>query len=255
MFAIDKLLKICSEKLDRVDDDKKMLAQIEKALTRIEKKILSGPMRQVYEATAGVNQVEIQKPATRQIILLLELQALVYGRKVQVKNDIFYKQAIDKANDAIIICDESESKRMGAELRLLLAKMLVKWMGSSDQMKDEVSNLLDWIISLDIANSLGEILEEARILKSTIMKSTDETISEVVRTMNVVQGYNYGGDWSGHWYECRNGHPYFIGECGGAMQTSRCIECGEEVGGSSHTLLSHNTTSSSIARIMEQARN
>ena len=22
---------------------------------------------------------------------------------------------------------------------------------------------------------------------------------------------------SGHWYECRNGHPYVIGEGGGAM--------------------------------------
>ncbi len=22
----------------------------------------------------------------------------------------------------------------------------------------------------------------------------------------------------GHWYECLNGHPYVIGECGGAME-------------------------------------
>ena len=43
-----------------------------------------------------------------------------------------------------------------------------------------------------------------------------------------------------HWYECPNGHPYFIGNCGGANQTARCNECGEEIGGSSHRLLSSN---------------
>ena len=31
-----------------------------------------------------------------------------------------------------------------------------------------------------------------------------------------------------------------IGECGGAMQTGKCIECGVKVGGSSHRLLADN---------------
>lgn len=44
----------------------------------------------------------------------------------------------------------------------------------------------------------------------------------------------------GHWYKCPNGHFYCIGECGGAMQVSRCIECGVEIGGQSHTLLPTN---------------
>ena len=30
---------------------------------------------------------------------------------------------------------------------------------------------------------------------------------------------------SGHWYECPNGHPYVIGECGGAMEVGRCSVC------------------------------
>ncbi|CAG8640251.1 1615_t:CDS:10 [Funneliformis mosseae] len=45
---------------------------------------------------------------------------------------------------------------------------------------------------------------------------------------------------SGHWYECPNGHPYTIGECGGAMQASRCPDCGAAVGGGSHSLTSGN---------------
>ncbi|KAL3477564.1 hypothetical protein BJX99DRAFT_257376 [Aspergillus californicus] len=39
---------------------------------------------------------------------------------------------------------------------------------------------------------------------------------------------------TGHWYYCENGHPFTIGECGGAMQLSRCPECGSPVGGESH---------------------
>lgn len=30
---------------------------------------------------------------------------------------------------------------------------------------------------------------------------------------------------AGHWFECPNGHPYAIDECGGAMQRSTCPEC------------------------------
>ncbi|OJK00833.1 hypothetical protein ASPACDRAFT_42328 [Aspergillus aculeatus ATCC 16872] len=40
---------------------------------------------------------------------------------------------------------------------------------------------------------------------------------------------------TGHWYYCRNGHPFTIGECGMAMQRSVCPECGEPVGGQDHT--------------------
>ncbi|KIO31499.1 hypothetical protein M407DRAFT_67796 [Tulasnella calospora MUT 4182] len=45
----------------------------------------------------------------------------------------------------------------------------------------------------------------------------------------------------GHFYRCRNGHPYVIGECGGAMERSRCPECGETIGGGGHTLDSSNS--------------
>ncbi|KAG9186673.1 hypothetical protein G6011_09781 [Alternaria panax] len=40
---------------------------------------------------------------------------------------------------------------------------------------------------------------------------------------------------SGHWYKCVNGHPFAIGECGMPMEVARCPECGERVGGQSHT--------------------
>lgn len=39
---------------------------------------------------------------------------------------------------------------------------------------------------------------------------------------------------TGHWYYCPNMHPFTIGECGGAMQTASCPECGALVGGQGH---------------------
>ncbi|KAM3664102.1 NFX1-type zinc finger-containing protein 1 isoform 1-T1 [Ammospiza maritima maritima] len=44
----------------------------------------------------------------------------------------------------------------------------------------------------------------------------------------------------GHWFKCKNGHIYVIGECGGAMEESRCPECHEVIGGTNHTLESSN---------------
>ncbi|KAI9823655.1 MAG: hypothetical protein M1826_007673 [Phylliscum demangeonii] len=39
---------------------------------------------------------------------------------------------------------------------------------------------------------------------------------------------------SGHWYNCANGHPFAIGECGMPMELARCPECGAPIGGQNH---------------------
>ena len=48
------------------------------------------------------------------------------------------------------------------------------------------------------------------------------------------------GSVSGHWYKCPNGHVYYIGDCGGATQQSRCNECGVAIGGANHRLVGDN---------------
>ncbi|XP_078674105.1 E3 ubiquitin-protein ligase rnf213-alpha-like isoform X2 [Branchiostoma floridae x Branchiostoma belcheri] len=37
-----------------------------------------------------------------------------------------------------------------------------------------------------------------------------------------------------HWFQCANGHPYPIGECGQPMEQSRCPDCGAAIGGVNH---------------------
>ncbi|KAL3857891.1 hypothetical protein ACJMK2_012520 [Sinanodonta woodiana] len=49
-----------------------------------------------------------------------------------------------------------------------------------------------------------------------------------------------GFSQKGHWYKCKNGHVYAIGDCGGAMTEGKCPECQETIGGSSHRLRDDN---------------
>lgn len=53
----------------------------------------------------------------------------------------------------------------------------------------------------------------------------------------------------GHWYECPNGHPYIITECGGATQLGTCFECGASIGGSRHQVQAGNRESTALRSI------
>ncbi|KAF8997694.1 hypothetical protein BDQ17DRAFT_1428824 [Cyathus striatus] len=67
--------------------------------------------------------------------------------------------------------------------------------------------------------------------------------------MDIVHALDFAT--TGHFYTCPNGHPYTIGECGGAMQTSVCPECGESVGGSNHALLSTNRRATEFETLLQ----
>ncbi|CAG0900158.1 unnamed protein product, partial [Darwinula stevensoni] len=45
----------------------------------------------------------------------------------------------------------------------------------------------------------------------------------------------------GSWYKCPNGHPFANSGCGGAMEVSKCNECGAKIGGTNHQLLDDNS--------------
>ncbi|XP_066147854.1 NFX1-type zinc finger-containing protein 1-like isoform X2 [Euwallacea fornicatus] len=62
------------------------------------------------------------------------------------------------------------------------------------------------------------------------------TVISEIETMDIVRAIGLS---KGHWFKCPNGHPYVIGECGGAMQTSKCF-CGAAIGGANHRLLPTN---------------
>ena len=59
---------------------------------------------------------------------------------------------------------------------------------------------------------------------------------------------------TGHWYYCRNNHPFTIGECGGAMQRSSCPQCGAPIGGQNHQAAEGVTRADDLERALREVR-
>eukprot|EP00057_Strongylocentrotus_purpuratus_P023775 XP_011678249.1 PREDICTED: NFX1-type zinc finger-containing protein 1 isoform X2 [Strongylocentrotus purpuratus] len=64
-----------------------------------------------------------------------------------------------------------------------------------------------------------------------VLGITDQERVQIVKAIGLSQG---------HWYKCPKGHVYAIGECGGAMEETKCPECGAKIGGGSHRLTGGN---------------
>lgn len=75
-----------------------------------------------------------------------------------------------------------------------------------------------------------EISDAETMLRSGTFFSTvtsEERMAVVTAMTRELRG-------TGHWYYCENGHPFTIGECGGAVELATCPECGARVGGQGH---------------------
>ncbi|KAE8442625.1 hypothetical protein EG329_002982 [Mollisiaceae sp. DMI_Dod_QoI] len=85
------------------------------------------------------------------------------------------------------------------------------------------------------AESLRNAVEESiRLMKKQWYEEvTAEEINAIKAAM--VSGSRGIATHSDHWYNCENGHPFAIGECGMPMELARCPECGASVGGQNHT--------------------
>lgn len=206
-------------------------------LKKLEKFVRSSPMRKVFEACAG--QIEFSPPPPAPLMRCMELQGIAHSSRASSFNDTNYTQAIDAYEAAIEIADVTSSTRTGAHLRLALGHFIAKHCVDLAMCEKLVFPFLDWI--LDHTVQFENIVSEATQLKDHILsKDRINELRKIAAAMNAVGGYNYGGSASDHWYECPNGHPFFISECGQAMETSICIECREPVGGRGHTLLNSN---------------
>lgn len=193
----------------------------------------------------------------------LHHKARLYSRQIEKylestsanEEDFDLLKCLDQAKETlrrgIDIAFEKGCTYSGANLRLsfasLLARVFLSGRISSDTYQEEAEEMLNWILAHESA--LGsEIVSTARKEK---LRIENANIIQIVTAMNVITGYDYGGSWSDHWYECPNGHPYFIGECGRAAGESNCIECGARVGGTEHRLIATNRPANGL---IERAR-
>ena len=63
---------------------------------------------------------------------------------------------------------------------------------------------------------------------------------------------NAGWNGQGHFFKCPNGHPYVIGDCGGATQVSQCPECGAQIGGRHHSVVASNAQDDVLTRMARE---
>ncbi|CAM6099898.1 unnamed protein product [Calypogeia fissa] len=116
------------------------------------------------------------------------------------------------------------SRRAGDPLAI---RAMVQWASALTRRKEFTSaiELCDAILRRDPQNQLAkELSEKAKKGEAQL----------------VVQAMAAELEGPGHWYTCPNGHFYTIGECGGAMQLSKCPDCKAQVGGGQHRLTAGN---------------
>ncbi|KAJ5709968.1 hypothetical protein N7493_009560 [Penicillium malachiteum] len=149
----------------------------------------------------------------------------------------------NKAGAQRLIDEASNSQRIlqQAEGHIFLAQLYAL---ESQHMKEP--SLIE-----PLRNSCNAAIEEAQMLCDSHPNQTRGLSEEIEGTRSMLKGSFYTPvsneerkavlaamarefRSTGHWYYCENGHPFTIGECGGAMQLSKCPECGKPVGGQNH---------------------
>jgi hypothetical protein len=247
MMFVDQQLQINYQRFEKVD--KPSQERLIKSLRELEKRINNGPMRKVYEACASEHGcIEVPRPPPMQLIRTLDLLGRVCAAASETFGDEKEEMAVDSFQRAIDLANESNSVNLGARVRLQLVVVLTRRTNFEETVRKRAMEHLDWIINWE--HIIPDLVKQAKEVKTSILNP----IREIVDVMNAVSkaetGYDYGTSWSDHWYECRNGHPYYIGNCGGAMEVSTCIECGERVGGSHHTV---DTSNRRVAGVYAEA--
>ena len=91
--------------------------------------------------------------------------------------------------------------------------------------------------------------DRARLLDTPFYQPVSVEEKRIVFDAMVSEVGGGAGGFGGHWFTCANGHVYTIGECGGAMEEAKCMECGERVGGSQHRLVAGGRAAAFLSEV------
>ncbi|KAH0151349.1 hypothetical protein KCU67_g10295, partial [Aureobasidium melanogenum] len=160
------------------------------------------------------------------------------------------------------LADEGKHYLQQAEALIFwahFAALEVSWRSSHEEESDENNSITT------LRTQARQRLEQARVFcaehsQARTVASQIEEIEKMLREstfyqlvttdemQKVVAAMTREFRGTGHWYRCRNGHPFTVGECGMPMQTARCPQCGEVVGGQSHRAAEGVTHAGDIER-------
>ncbi|KAK2813103.1 hypothetical protein FQN50_000780 [Emmonsiellopsis sp. PD_5] len=160
--------------------------------------------------------------------------------KGNIKVDL--TQSIEDCNH--LIDHASASKRPRQEVEGLLYKAhfmalqrpFASSSSSAEQSTEAARSALNLALSICTAHpsQTNGLPAEIAHVQSILRGSTFYMPVSTAERLEVLTAMAREFRGSGHWYYCRNNHPFTIGECGMPMQQARCPECGEGVGGREH---------------------
>ena len=168
-----------------------------------------------------------------------------------------------------LIKADGVKKEPDLTIYLNIVEGILKWClmehTSMQQVKDadlEIKRLFLYNAVSDVACKLPSEDSTSASLLSVYLelfrsgqKLSDDQIKEMLSEVDAIRKEHSTGSLSveekemvvmamgfskGHWYKCPSGHIYAIGECGGAMEESRCPECNATIGGRNHSLAQGN---------------
>ncbi|KAL0091161.1 hypothetical protein F4703DRAFT_1940400 [Phycomyces blakesleeanus] len=73
-----------------------------------------------------------------------------------------------------------------------------------------------------------------------LQRISENEKQDIIKAMNDETRTGIHNIVGGRWFVCKNQHPYFIGDCGGATEVSTCPQCGETIGGLNHKVVDSN---------------
>ena len=206
-----------------LDADDRHLIQVKVAVMD---RILEVLKEAVVPAAAAVNPTP-QRP------MIAELQAELFTRSLKLLSSL---------NDRRRLTDSEYQAFMSEITRLSYVRVYYTlknspFFSSHSLVGDEnagIENLLMKnvkILTDADRRRLKELMEKMAKKLQTGLRMNEKERQEIVKALGLAQG---------HWFKCRNGHFYAVGECGGAIQESKCNECGARIGGGNHGLLADN---------------
>ncbi|KAE8266392.1 hypothetical protein A4X09_0g5948 [Tilletia walkeri] len=90
-------------------------------------------------------------------------------------------------------------------------------------------------------DQLNDIVSRRLADVEHFIKQRQARKAELKMIVETLIRFNVDFAYGGHFYRCPNGHVFTIGDCGGAMESGRCVECGATIGGTGHNLAEGNS--------------
>ncbi|KAJ9315563.1 hypothetical protein DTO271D3_4136 [Paecilomyces variotii] len=187
---------------------------------------------------------------------LLTLKQRTSGANDQTKVEISLEEPMAECRNLIHTAENSQRVPQQVEGHIFLAQLHALERSHATSAAAGEEQFKHCRAALDQARLLCDshpgqaqgLSEEVEGVEKMLTGSTFYTTVTSEERMAVVQAMAREFSGTGHWYYCRNGHPFTIGECGAAMQRAACPECGAPVGGQHHQAAEGVTHASDMER-------